>query len=54
MLKWELLFLEEHRLQLDLIKEANPQVLGDHMRNVHWSFEGKEDYFKLFFDIDSE
>ena len=54
MLQWELLFWKEHQLQLDLIKNGDPKVLGDHMRNIHWSFEGKEDYFKLFFDVASD
>ena len=54
MLKWELLFWEEHRLQLNIIKKREAKVLGDHMRNVHWGFDGKEDYFKVFFDIQGE
>lgn len=54
MLKWELLFWGEHQLQLNIIKKGEAKVLGDHMRNVHWSFDGKEDYFKVFFGIHTE
>lgn len=52
MLKWELLFWKEHQMQLELIRNGDAKVLGDHMRNLHWSFEGKEEYFKIFFDVE--
>ena len=49
--KWERLFWQEHRCQLEILKHGSPKELGDYTRQVHWNVKGKEEYWELLFHL---
>lgn len=50
LLKWERVFWEEHRKQIEILKTGTPQELGEYTRRVHWRIAGLEEYWETLFD----
>ncbi len=50
-LKWERTFWDEHRHIVDILRCGTAGELGDYFRKVHWSVEGKEEYWENLFNL---
>lgn len=50
-LKWEEIFWDEHRKQLEILKHGSPRQFGNFSREVHWNVAGKEEYWEILFDV---
>jgi DNA-binding GntR family transcriptional regulator len=49
--KWEQRFWQEHRRQIEILKNGTPKELGEYTRDVHWNVSGKEEYWELLFHL---
>jgi len=51
LLKWEKIFWEEHKEQVEILKHGTPRELADFTRGVHWNVTGKEGYWEAMFNV---
>ncbi len=51
LLKWEKIFWEEHKVQIDILENGTPLDLGEYTRRVHWNVEGKEEYWERLLGV---
>lgn len=50
-LKWEKIFWQEHRKQVEILESGTARELGDFSRMVHWNVAGKEEYWETLFGV---
>ena len=50
-LKWEKLFWQEHRNQIEILNNWTAKEFGEYNRTVHWGIQGKEGYWETLFDV---
>ena len=49
--KWEKIFWQEHRRQIEILKNGTPEEFGAFTRNVHWNVKGKEGYWDTLLSL---
>lgn len=50
-LKWEIIYWNEHLTMLEIIKDGTPKQLADFSKYTHWAVKGKEEYFDNLFKV---
>jgi DNA-binding GntR family transcriptional regulator len=50
-MKWETEYWQEHREQLNLLKNGTARELGNYTKYVHWAVAGKEEYVERMFKL---
>lgn len=50
-LKWEKVFWQEHRKQIEILESGTARELGDYSRTVHWGVIGREEYWETLFGV---
>ncbi len=52
LLKWEKIYWQEHRRQIDILRSGTPYELGCYIRDVHWKVEGREEYWEMLLALE--
>lgn len=51
LLRWEKMFWDEHRHQVELLQKGTAVELGRYTREVHWRVAGREEYWETLLDV---
>lgn len=50
--EWEEASIKEHEKFLEFLKEKNPKLAADFIRDVHWSFEVQKNYIIKYYPLE--
>jgi len=48
---WEKIYWQEHKHQIEILKNGTPEELGAYTRDVHWDVKGKEGYWDTLLNV---
>lgn len=51
LIKWEKIFWEEHKHQIEILKDGTPAEFGAYTRDIHWKVAGREKYWETLLTL---